>query len=116
MIDQKDRSQSQLRDEMNDGCITKLPTNCTYTRIFHMIHFPPPRCSGLLAYCLGIMIGCRLARANDSAVVGEIPSVRITLPMDMKKLWRFEVLALWYVHEELEAIQYWGKSRERTQK
>jgi hypothetical protein len=31
-------------------------------------------------------MGCRLARAYASAMNGELPSVRITLPIDMKNL------------------------------
>ena len=31
-------------------------------------------------------MGCRLARANASVAKGELPSVRITAPIDMKKL------------------------------
>lgn len=31
-------------------------------------------------------MGCRLARAKASAVMGEEPSVRMTLPIDMKNL------------------------------
>lgn len=39
-----------------------------------------------LLYCLGMMIGCRRALAKASAEYGDLPSVRITLPIDMKKL------------------------------
>ena len=42
--------------------------------------------SGLLAFFLGSTIGCRLARANASIAEGELPSVRITVPIDMKNL------------------------------
>ena len=31
-------------------------------------------------------MGCRLARANASIAEGEVPSVRMTVPIDMKKL------------------------------
>lgn len=41
---------------------------------------------GLLVYCLGMMMGCRLALANSAAECGDVPSVLITLPIDMKKL------------------------------
>lgn len=45
---------------------------------FHVLY-------GRRLYCLGISIGCRLARANASVATGD-PSVRIALPIDMKNL------------------------------
>lgn len=39
-----------------------------------------------LATCLSITIGRRLARAYASFTRGEFPSVRMTLPIDMKNL------------------------------
>lgn len=41
---------------------------------------------GFFLYGLGKMIGCRRALANASAEYGDLPSVLITLPIDMKKL------------------------------
>ena len=46
----------------------------------------PPHCPGLVAHLLGSIIGCCLARANASVAKGDLPSVRITEPIDMKKL------------------------------
>lgn len=41
---------------------------------------------GFLQRCLGIITGCRRAFAKASAEYCELPSVLITLPIDMKKL------------------------------
>lgn len=41
---------------------------------------------GLLTRCLGMSKGCLLARAYASVIVGDDPSVLMTLPIDMKNL------------------------------
>ena len=51
--------------------------------IFSPFQSPP---GGLLLYCLGIIIGCLCALTYASAAIGDLPSVLITLPMDMKNL------------------------------
>lgn len=43
--------------------------------------------SSLLEYCLGMITGCRLALAYISSTTGDFPSVRITVPIDMKNLY-----------------------------
>lgn len=50
--------------------------------------YPFPPSFGILAYFLGSTIGCRLACAKASIADDELPSVRITVPIDMKKLSR----------------------------
>jgi hypothetical protein len=44
--------------------------------------------TGLRVYCLGIIIGLRCDLANASCMDCEVPSVRMILPIDMKKLAR----------------------------
>lgn len=53
---------------------------------FVEIHCSLPFSSGRLTYLLGRTMGCRLARAYASVTYGELPSVRMTLPIDMKNL------------------------------
>ena len=45
-----------------------------------------PPSPGRLKYLLGSIKGCRLARSNACSASGDMPSVLITLPMDMKNL------------------------------
>lgn len=62
-------------------------------------------------------MGCRLARAYISSIMGDLPSVLITLPMDMKNLpccqpiicekRTHEMLGLSYPNVAPEPSMYW---------
>src|SRR5689334_3558023 len=94
-------------DHLASGLSLSLPQQLVFCRAHsswtdytdHVVLGPKPRSAAMIN-------GRRCARANASATMGDAVSLRMTLPMDMKKLFAHELqhLSAFYCHQPIRLV------------